>query len=168
MKLLALLLLTLLPACMLPTSRTSESKLPPAPTDMDLLIADIGKAPDEAHAQEAIKKYVLPQLKDPESARFTFRTIRRGSYFSYLTGAWIIAWVSVVEINAKNSYGGYVGAREWDFFWGDRDHLVAISAPEEGVYGSSYMGLVELEKPRAAAARAGSGSQQANTPAKLR
>lgn len=71
--------------------------------------------------QEMVKSAILPHLKDPDSARFTFNgqpevygfsnfdksytsTIVREDYSRPLIG-----WTGMVQVNAKNSFGGYAG-----------------------------------------------------------
>jgi hypothetical protein len=69
--------------------------------------ADAGR-PDTLTAVEksAIDNYFNDQLRDPESARYTFDVVKR-------TGDAIIVCGTV---NAKNGYGGYVGRQSFFSF----------------------------------------------------
>lgn len=59
------------------------------------------------------RETILRILKDPESARFRFTNPTRG--VSHALGEPVLAWYSVVYVNAKNSFGGYVGERPYGF-----------------------------------------------------
>jgi len=57
---------------------------------------------------EDAKTAVLAKLKDPESARFSALRTKQDEH-----GEWVCGFV-----NAKNSYGGYVGNKEFRFLAG--------------------------------------------------
>lgn len=64
--------------------------------------------------QDSVKK----QLKDPDSARFDGWTAQRGLKaaplsMTYDAGAGDAYWTASGEVNAKNSFGGYVGSRTY-------------------------------------------------------
>ena len=55
------------------------------------------------------KATVLPMLKDPDSARFTFPVSPCVGRYLRGGGGWgVYFWV-----NSKNSFGGYTGNRDW-------------------------------------------------------
>lgn len=64
------------------------------------------------------------------SAQVNFYPIRRGYYHNGMSMSWTYGWVLPASVNAKNSFGGYVGASEWDFFFRDGDRLVAVRVPD--------------------------------------
>lgn len=64
------------------------------------------------------KKRVLMSLKDPESARFSDVAYREAGTDKYICG----------YVNAKNSYGGYVGPRQF-------------------IYGNGFLSIAEGEDP---------------------
>jgi hypothetical protein len=77
------------------------------PTAQDAANADFGPYPD--NYKEITQAYYASILKDPESAKYqsiemphqaTFGSIFEGSRYGYLVCA---------TLNAKNSYGGYIG-----------------------------------------------------------
>lgn len=85
-------------------------------TRADIESADIGPMP--ADPEPAVRAYMQSLLKDPESARYRFteRPVR-----SYLWGASarhnaVFAYIYRAEVNAKNSYGAYVGERPYFFY----------------------------------------------------
>jgi hypothetical protein len=62
--------------------------------------------------QEQIPGYFETILKDPESARYRYGTPFKGQINKGLIsggGIQWIGWVFPVQINAKNSFGGYTG-----------------------------------------------------------
>lgn len=67
-----------------------------------------GPSSDDAEKIEQVKSAVLEQLKDPESAQFS--NVR------------VVGGLVCGEVNAKNSFGGYVGKRK---FWGGMPEVTA-------------------------------------------
>jgi hypothetical protein len=67
-----------------------------------------GTSSEDARKIEQVKAAVLDQLKDPQSAQFS--NVR------------IVGGLVCGEINAKNSFGGYVGRRH---FWGGKPEVTA-------------------------------------------
>jgi hypothetical protein len=98
----------------------SPRKITYQPSAEELANADYGMYP--SNYEEKIKNYMQTALKDPESARYR-----------YLMGPYkdtnhadkkrdlIFLYRVKVFINAKNSYGGYVGEEEYfcDFLKGE-------------------------------------------------
>jgi len=91
--LLVLVLLVGLTGCAKVTYEEAMAKYGPIPSDYE----------------EQVKEQVIPQLKDPNSARFTFPS---GGCYSgrSLTGP---GWGVYFYVNAKNSFGGYTGNQDW-------------------------------------------------------
>lgn len=81
-----------------------------------LTLADAGPKPTDAMA--IAKAVMLPILKDPESARFQLirpaRPVVTGDTIFHKGGA---GWEICVNVNAKNSYGGYTGYRTTYILW---------------------------------------------------
>ena len=82
------------------------------PSEEDLANADYGPYPVEH--EEIIKAHMSGVLKDPYSARYEF--------FGPPTSGWQgvgsgrrFGWRICATINAKNSYGGYTGAKLYYF-----------------------------------------------------
>jgi hypothetical protein len=95
--------------------------------------ADYGSPPQGY--EEAIKAHFEPVLKDPESARYRFgypvkAYANEGSLYGDK-----VSWVGYlvnVEVNAKNSFGGYTGSKPYMvLFSGDR--IVRVYEGREGV-----------------------------------
>ncbi|OCG06579.1 hypothetical protein A9G13_09935 [Gilliamella sp. wkB178] len=79
------------------------------PSAKDLATADFGNKP--VNYEENIKSIVGTNLKDPFSAQYKFDEPRKG----YVEGGLMqnfelqYGWVIPVHVNAKNSFGAYVG-----------------------------------------------------------
>ena len=77
-------------------------KLPDNPPGAPVIEAN------KALCQQAI----LGTLKDPDSAKIT-NLSRHGNRNNYFGGKWVAGPAYSADVNAKNSYGGYVGTRYW-------------------------------------------------------
>ncbi|KAF0865937.1 MULTISPECIES: hypothetical protein [Pseudomonas] len=107
MRLISLLLLSLF----LVTGCASK------PTPEQIQAADYGASVYQEDAEKAVKNFFGIYLKDPDSARYSFGTVYRGYMVgSVFEGRKIEAgFLLDVTVNAKNSYGGYVGAKPYKF-----------------------------------------------------
>lgn len=80
-----------------------------------LVAADFGSYPDDY--KEAVREYFNVTLKDPESARIRFIEEPIKGYVRNAPVAGgrpkLYGYVVAVGINAKNSFGGYVGERRY-------------------------------------------------------
>lgn len=92
------------------TAAEAPIAAPAAPSAADIERQSGYVRPTDAQAIAAAKSAVAAKLKDPESARFT-ETVRkttpnlRGEPTDVVCG----------KINAKNSYGGYTGAKPFAY-----------------------------------------------------
>lgn len=86
--------------------------------------------PEPVNYQEIIRDFMGRQLKDPESARYEFSSAPVKAWYG---GMGKYGWGVCAHINAKNSYGGYTGARKSYFLI--RDGFVSESA-HSGELGS--------------------------------
>lgn len=79
------------------------------PSTTQLSNANYGQLP--SNYKENIQNAIIGGLKDPDSAKFKFGEPRK----AYLQGGlpddfkMYYGWAVPVSVNAKNSYGGYVG-----------------------------------------------------------
>jgi len=84
--------------------------------------ADFGPPPQ--NYEQAIKDYFEVILKDPESARHRFGTPQKAyanEGLAYGGDVSWYGWLVDVDVNAKNSFGGYTGGKPYMvFFKGDR------------------------------------------------
>ena len=77
--------------------------------------------PDPADTELMVRAWGAVNLKDPDSARYTFGPLNKGYYwpnraYGSLTAEKAqFAWEQTVGINAKNSFGGYTGQQPYTF-----------------------------------------------------
>lgn len=89
------------------------------PTSLDIANADYGTGPTQTDAESQIKSYFGRVLKDPYSARYGFSPVEKG----YIVGNAIqgkplyAGFIVYAKVNAKNSYGGYVGDKGYLFLF---------------------------------------------------
>jgi len=86
------------------------------PTEEEVLSADYGKRP--ANYVNIIKRHLEEKLKDPWSARYKNFTIPEKHWIAIDVGqdkVILWGWRVCVEVNAKNSFGGYIGFRRYYF-----------------------------------------------------
>jgi hypothetical protein len=83
------------------------------PTNEQVAAADCG----QQQVEQAIRRWCDQYLKDPESAKVQFPLpLKKGSYVTDRGVGPYFAWEQDTFINAKNSYGGYTGARPYIFY----------------------------------------------------
>lgn len=87
------------------------------PTPEQIQAADYGASVYQADAEKAVKEFFSVYLKDPESARYSFGSVYRGyAVGSVFEGRKVEGgYMLDVSVNAKNSFGGYVGAKAYRF-----------------------------------------------------
>ena len=103
------------------------------PTQQELAAADYGSYP--ADFETIIKSYMQATLKDPESARYQFLNSPKSGWNGF--GGVKYGYVVCVRINAKNSYGGYVGNRMSYFMI--RNGRVIDASHGDGNYGEAMV-----------------------------
>lgn len=110
------------------------------PTAEQLAVADYGPPVNEAVARDIARKTILARLKDPDSAKFKWVNFKKGYDRKGLFGGGGIVygyWLEV-HVNARNSYGGYVGDRRNLFLFRGRQIVAAwVEVPLTG--GGTYM-----------------------------
>lgn len=88
-----------------------------APTQQQINSADYGYSIYQADAEVLVKQFFESVLKDPESAKYRFGEVYRG----YMVGSAFegrkleAGYLIDVNVNAKNSYGGYTGGKPYKF-----------------------------------------------------
>lgn len=83
----------------------------------EIKTANFGDKP--SNYEERVKDYMKMQLKDPMSAVYNFRlplrraVVKMGMLDNFTK---YYGWVVEVSVNAKNSFGGYTGAKTYFIF----------------------------------------------------
>ncbi len=83
----------------------------------EIKTANFGDKP--SNYEERVKDYMAMELKDPMSAVYNFRQpLRRAVVKMGMSDnfAKYYGWVVEVSVNAKNSFGGYTGAKTYYIF----------------------------------------------------
>lgn len=97
MKKAALSLIVLLSACAT------------APDPAELAAAASEPAPEREAGIAMIESAIRAQLKDPDSAQFTWPNSFVHGWYQPPFGRRYIGWITCGTVNARNSFGGYVG-----------------------------------------------------------
>lgn len=79
------------------------------PTAIEVNNGDYGAAPSKELYEAKIKSYQEERLKDPDSAKYRFSEPHKG--WCKFDGKVNYGWIVDYTLNAKNSYGGYVGQK---------------------------------------------------------
>ncbi|MDC0066735.1 hypothetical protein OAK16_03975 [Verrucomicrobia bacterium] len=113
-----------LQGCYTTTSFPEQSAAVNRPTPNEIITNDPGSAPSISKILATAREWGKERLKDPESAKYKLvlgpkkywqRKMNQDQTLSPLK----ITWIAVVNINAKNSYGGYTGGTNYEFHWID-------------------------------------------------
>lgn len=95
-------------------------------------LEEYGPRPPENH-RTVERAVLLSHLSDPDSAKFAKWTdgdpwIIPQSDYSVTP---LPVWVVTVDVDSKNTYGGYGGFERWMLAWSN-NKLVAVGTPEKG------------------------------------
>jgi len=103
----------------LPLALAACSISPVDPTSAELKLADYGEKPTQNECQQYVVETLTPLLKDPVSALYEFtRCEKRGLSSIPLYGIpQQYGYHIIAFVNAKNSFGGYVGREKYGFLF---------------------------------------------------
>lgn len=101
-------------------------------------IEEYGPKPPSNH-RDIEQQIINSVLKDPDSAKFQswndgYTTIIQSGLGSPTP---MLVWMTSVDVNAKNSYGGYTGYKTWYFAWSN-GRIVATGSPDSTTSGTYY------------------------------
>lgn len=97
-----------------------------------------------ANWQNLVKQEISGLLKDPDSAKYTFKEQPKYCSFSnlgYFSGpirdytAPLIGYAGLVFVNSKNSFGGYTGNQPWFYMISD-GHVSLLQTNSYGIWHS--------------------------------
>ena len=106
------------------------------PTEKEIEIADYGSYPNEY--EQIIRNHMETFLKDPESARYKFLNSPKPGWNGI--GGNKFGYVVCANINAKNSFGGYVGNR-MSYFMIRNDRMIYTSKGDDNFGEALAQGL---------------------------
>ena len=109
----------LLAALVVASSITMVGCAPKPPSQVAISSANYGTLPNDY--QQKIKNHMASILKDPESARYAFEPPFKGysqdGSLAPTSGGVMYGQIVGVQVNAKNSYGGYTGNQLYVFMF---------------------------------------------------
>lgn len=107
-----------------------------APTKQELDNAYYGRVIEQNEAEKIVKKYMSTRLKDPYSAIYDFSIVYKSFYKDHMLegGKLYTGYQIAVDINAKNSFGGYVGAKSYLFIINDGEVIKAVQLDDSGIH----------------------------------
>lgn len=106
-----------------------------APTTGEIAGFDYGPYPSAY--QTVIQDYLRQRLKDPDSAQYQWERGPSQGWDRY--GRLNVGWRVCLQVNAKNSFGGYTGFRPY-YFIINRDRIVRVEAGDNDVSRSMVQG----------------------------
>lgn len=108
----------------------------PVPTQQEINSADYGYPISQDDAVSQVKGAFGIYLKDPESARYSFGSVYKGYFVgSAFEGRKLQAgYLLDVTVNAKNSYGGYVGPKPYKFLFRNGKIAGAWEVGSSGIF----------------------------------
>ena len=123
-----IIILTLLNGCGLGFNMVKKTAMQNATYD------DYGSKPPKNH-REIEKDYIRSFLKDPYSAKFHFNEHSDYSKMdalpkNYFSSEPVLVWRTIIQCNAKNSYGGYTGYK-LHYFWWKHGRMFMYKSPDE-------------------------------------
>ena len=116
------------------------------PTQEELSNADYGPPISQELAQRQALEFLKGSLKDPGSARIDWSTVSPGwmREAPLHGGSLKFGYVLNASVNAKNSYGGYIGYKPFKFLFFN-GKIISVYAQQElgsGYSTTSYMGKI--------------------------
>lgn len=110
------------------------------PTAEQLANADYGVPIPKEDAVAKAEQWVRGVLKDPDSARFEWNQFEKGWARNGLAygGGYTFGYLLTGNVNARNSFGGYVGARKYQFIFRDGE-IAAILGETVLSGGGTYI-----------------------------
>lgn len=89
------------------------------PSREELARADYGPPVSQVEAQSRALAFLGSYLKDPDSARIEWQSVYRGWLRDARMRGGALKFGHVLEarVNAKNSYGGYTGYKDYSFLF---------------------------------------------------
>lgn len=104
------------------------------PSPQDIAQADYGFPVEQDQAESRIKQYFSRTLKDPYSAQYQFSQVEKGYMVgNVFDGRKLYAgYIISVNVNAKNSYGGYAGAEGYQFLFQNGAMVKGVSRLPNG------------------------------------
>jgi hypothetical protein len=106
-----------------------------APTQEELSNANYGRDMTVEECRSVAEQVIAYSLKDPTSAQFRHGICRQGYWSSVPILGMSVAfgWTQEGQVNAKNSFGGYVGFRPYQVLMRDGEAVRYCVADADGL-----------------------------------
>lgn len=96
-----------------------------------VMAQDWGVQPNQAEAESKAVSLLEQRLKDPYTAHYRWEKIEgTATVKDVVTRQAYNGWLLVGYVNAKNSYGGYIGEREYKFLFNGNDLVAGFMVKE--------------------------------------
>lgn len=111
------------------------------PTQEEFSKADYGRVVTQGEAQPLAENYLSNRLKDPYSAQYEWGNVYKGwiRHAPIHGGGLVFGYILDVKVNARNSFGGYVGFKPYRFVY-KNGNIVTIYGQQSLDGGTTYMG----------------------------
>lgn len=110
------------------------------PTQEEFAKADYGRVVTQDEAQPLAEIFLSKRLKDSYSAQYEWGNVYK-SWIRHAPahgGGLVFGYILDVKVNAKNSFGGYVGFKPYRFVYKNGD-IVTVYGQKSLDGGASYM-----------------------------
>lgn len=113
------------------------------PTKKELADANYGSAITTEEAKEKAENFLSDRLKDPNSAQYQWGNIYQGwiRHAPIHGGDLLFGYILDVNVNAKNSFGGYVGFKPYRFVFYN-GNIKTVYGQQQLDGGVTYMGKI--------------------------
>lgn len=113
------------------------------PTQEELATADYGSIISQEDAQRKAQSFISSSLKDPNSAQYQWGNVEKGwiRHAPAYGGGLVFGYILDVNVNAKNSFGGYVGFKPYQFVFYN-GVIKTVYGQQEFDSGYKYMGKI--------------------------
>jgi|SaaInl5LU_22_DNA_1037371.scaffolds.fasta_scaffold27240_2 hypothetical protein len=113
------------------------------PTSEELASADYGSIISQTDAQKQAERFFSNMLKDPYSVQYQWGSVYQGwmRHAPIHGGGLVFGYILEVNVNAKNSYGGYVGFKPYRFVFYNGT-IKTVYGQQKLNSGATYMGKI--------------------------
>lgn len=109
------------------------------PTQKEISIADYGTPISQKDAEIKALNFLKQNLKDPDSAKIEWKEIKKGWMREAIIYGHKLLFGYILEanVNAKNSYGGYIGYKLFTFVFFN-DSIISVYKEGESFIEKIY------------------------------
>jgi hypothetical protein len=103
-----------------------------APSQSNLKNANYGREISQGEAESLVREFMTDWLKDPASAQYQWDSVYKGCLTGpiFSSNRYNYGYIVNAKINAKNSYGGYIGFTPYSFLVRDGEIVIGYEYGE--------------------------------------